>query len=169
MDDVRYLAPRPGVSANEPVLTFVKDCPTAASRRVVCAQRHAGREGLSWLGADFGTEYTVFDAGLARFVRTDKADFVGRDADLAQRKRAADCQFAGFVVESDDADPLPSDPITVDGQVVGYVTSASEGFRTGTRLALGYLTGGLAEVGKVFEIEVPGQPCTAVFTPTPFR
>ncbi len=119
-------------------------------------------------GADFGTEYTVFDAGLSGFVKMDKPDFVGRDAVMSQSETASGWQFAGFVVESDDADPLPGDPIILDGRLVGYVTSAGDGFRIGKRLALGYVEGGLAKPGVDFEIEVLGAPCRAVLTLTPF-
>lgn len=125
-------------------------------------------KGYHGWGADFGTEYTLFDAGLGGFLKQDKPDFVGRDAVLAQRAENPDWQFAGFLVESEDADPLPSDPILRGGGVVGYVTSAGEGFRIGRRLALGYLQGGLAEPGEIFEIEVLGKPCKAVVAPLPF-
>lgn len=119
-------------------------------------------------GADFGTEYSLFDAGLSGFARADKADFVGRDAVLSQKDQAPDWQFTGFVVEPAEADPLPSDPILLDGELVGYVTSGGEGFRIGKRLALGYVKSGLAEAGRKFEIEILGTPCRAVVARTPF-
>ncbi|MBT6509141.1 MAG: GcvT family protein, partial [Rhodospirillaceae bacterium] len=40
--------------------------------------------------AEFGIEYTPFDAGLDRFVAFDKGPFRGRDAVLAQRDKPAD-------------------------------------------------------------------------------
>ncbi|MEO1198289.1 MAG: FAD-dependent oxidoreductase [Pseudomonadota bacterium] len=125
-------------------------------------------KGYHGWGADFGTEYTVFDAGLSRFVNLGKPDFVGRDGVLAQQQKVPEWQFAGFIVESADADPLPSDPILLDGTVIGYVTSATEGFRIGKRVALGYVQGGLAQEGRVFEIEVLGTPCRATVSRLPF-
>ena len=125
-------------------------------------------KGFHGWGTDFGTEYTLFDAGLAGFAKLDKPSFVGRNAVIDQSKRPPDWQFAGFIVESDDADPLPSDPILLDGKVVGYVTSGSEGFRIGKRLALGYVQNGLADHGKIFEIEILGKPCRAIVASTPF-
>ena len=119
-------------------------------------------------GVDFGTEYTLFDAGLSGFWKRDKTEFIGRDAILRQAEQAPDWQFAGFTVEADDADPLPSDPILLDGNVVGYVTSGGEGFRVGKRLALGYVAAGLADPGRSFEIEILGKPCPATVAPTPF-
>ncbi len=125
-------------------------------------------KGYHGWGADFGTEYTLYDAGLAGFARIEKPDFIGRDAVMANRDRKADWQFAGFIVDSPDADPLPSDPILLNGKVVGYVTSASEGFRIGKKIALGYVNGRLAENGREFDIEVLGSLCKAIVTPTPF-
>ena len=125
-------------------------------------------KGYHGWGSDFGTEYTLYDAGLAGFANLNKGDFIGRDAVVKAAEQNPAWQFAGFVVDSPDADALPSDPVMLDGKVVGYVTSASEGFRLGKRLALGYVEGGLAEQGKVFEIEILGRACRAEVAPLPF-
>jgi dimethylglycine dehydrogenase len=119
-------------------------------------------------GADFGSEYTLFDAGLEGFAKLDKRDFVGRDAVLRQRDIPADWRFAGFVVEGGDADPLPSDPIFQGGRLVGYVTSGGTGFRIGKRLALGYLERAIADPDGGFEIETLGERRRAGISPTPF-
>ena len=112
--------------------------------------------------ADFGTEYTPFDAGLQRFIAFEKPSFIGRDAVVAMRSQPADWRFLGFEIESPDADALPSDPITRDSEVVGYVTSAAFGYRTGKRLALGYIKNGAGGPGDVFVIDVLGRPCRAI-------
>lgn len=125
-------------------------------------------KGYHGWGADFGTEYTVFDAGLSGFVASSKPGFVGREAVAAQRDRAPEWTFAGFIVDGADADPLPSDPILQDGAVIGYVTSGSEGFRIGKRLAMGYVKGGLATPGRRVDIEILGEPHAAVVTRMPF-
>jgi dimethylglycine dehydrogenase len=119
-------------------------------------------------GADFGCEYTLFDAGLEGFVKLDKPDFIGRDAVLRQRETLAPWRFAGFVVEGGDADPLPSDPIYQGDRLVGYVTSGGTGFRLGERLALGYLERAIADPDGDFEIETLGERRRAGLSPTPF-
>ncbi len=119
-------------------------------------------------GADFGTEYSVFDADLESFVKFDKPDFIGRAAALRQREREPAWRFAGFVVEGGQADPLPSDPILQSGEPVGYVTSGGTGFRIGKRLALGYVKRNLGEEGAVFEIQSLGERRRAILSPTPF-
>ncbi len=123
-------------------------------------------KGYHGWGVDFGVEYTPFDCGLERFVAFDKGDFTGRDALLLQRDKPADWQFWGFEVESPDADPLPSDPILLGDQLVGYVTSAAEGFRVGKRLALGFLERGIGEEGRRLDIQILGRR-SAVLCKTP--
>ncbi len=95
-------------------------------------------KGYHGWGADFGTEYTLHDAGLARFANLAKP-FIGRDAMERQATQPPEWEFTGLEILDPGPDPLPSDPIMVDGEVIGYVTSASQGFRTGKLLALGYV------------------------------
>ena len=108
-------------------------------------------------GADFGSEYTPFDCGLERFVDFKKPPFVGRDAVLASRDQTPQLTWCGFEVMDADGDPLASDPIWCGEEVVGYVTSASSGFRTGKRHALGYVQQKVAAETDAFEISVFGR------------
>ena len=113
-------------------------------------------KGYHGWGSDFGTEYTPFDAGLERFIAFNKPDFVGRDAVLALKDKEPEWIFCGFEIDSPDADALPSDPILNSDDVVGYVTSATFGYRTGKRLALGYLATGPLSQAQEFDIEILG-------------
>ncbi len=113
-------------------------------------------KGYHGWGSDFGTEYTPFDAGLERFIAFNKPDFVGRDAVLALKDKEPEWMFCGFEIDSPDADALPSDPILNGDDVVGYVTSATFGYRTGKRLALGYLATGPLSQAQEFDIEILG-------------
>ncbi len=112
-------------------------------------------------GVDFGTEYTVFEAGLDHFVDFNKADFVGRDAVLAQRNQTPNYKLIKLIVDHQDADPMAGDPISYQDQCVGYVTSGGTGFRTGHCLALGYIDANLSEDITNFEIEILGNKCPA--------
>lgn len=107
--------------------------------------------------ADFGPEYTPFEADLGRFIAFDKPNFVGRDAVLKLRRAVPNWRFAGFSLDSPLADAVPSAPIYCEGRVVGYVTSAGTGFRIGERLALGYLRSEVADADRGFEIAVLGE------------
>ncbi|WP_305985727.1 FAD-dependent oxidoreductase [Roseibium sp. MMSF_3544] len=124
-------------------------------------------KGYHGWGADFGVEYTAFDAGLDRFVSKKKDRFVGREAFYEQAKQPKDYHFTGFVLDGYGPDPLSSDLILRDGKPVGYVSSGGTGFRICKRIALGYLT--VAAVpGDVFDIEILGNPERATVTELPF-
>ena len=116
--------------------------------------------------AEFGVEYTPYDAGLERFVHLDKGAFIGRAAALEAGRRPAEWSFGIWTVDlgplpGEAGDPPPSATIRVDGRPAGYVTSASPGFRTGTRVCLGYVQGRHAAADTGFTIDVFGTPCPA--------
>ena len=50
-------------------------------------------------------------------------------------------------------DPPPSAPIRVDGEAIGFVTSAAMGFRTDLRVCLGYVEGQHATTTSGFTID----------------
>ena len=112
-------------------------------------------------GVDFGSEYTVSDAGLERFVRSADDDFIGADAVRRVDSAQTQWQFCAFTVEGSEADPLASDPILHRGELAGYVTSGGTGFRVGKRIAMGYLKRECAEFEADYEIEIFGQRCRA--------
>ena len=119
-------------------------------------------KGYHGWGADIGADYTVFDAGLDRFVDLGKPDFVGRDAVLAQGWAAREWEWVGLEVTEPSPYPLPSDPITVDGNWIGYVTSASQGFRVGKLLALAYVKRGSLAMGERCMVTVLGKDRAAI-------
>ena len=115
---------------------------------------------------EFGVEYTPHDAGLARFVHPDKGDFIGRDAVLARNGRPAAWSYGIWTVDLSElpgwpGDPAPSATIYVDGEPAGYVTSAGPGFRTGTRVCLGYVRDRYAQADSGFTVDAFGTLCPA--------
>jgi len=122
---------------------------------------------LGW-GSDFGSEYTMFDAGLDKFIDFQKADFIGKEAVVQQKKSNREFRFVRFIVEFDDAEPLPSDPIFIDNKYVGYVTSAAYGYRLDKCIALGYITNEVAVDTVGFEIEILGKRRSAFLCRTAF-
>ena len=103
------------------------------------------------------------EAGLHRFVKTDKGDFVGRDALLARRAGAASgdepyrWRLAYLAVEAGDADVHAADGVYAGGEAVGLVTSGAYGFHTGQSLAFAYLAPQHAEPGTALEVRVVGD------------
>lgn len=119
-------------------------------------------KGYHGWGSDFGTEYTLFDAGLGRFANLKKGDFIGRDAVIAPAARPADWDWVGLEIVEPSAEPLASDPILKDGSAIGYVTSASHGYRTGKHLVLGYVRAGTLSPGEVCSLRILGREIRAI-------
>ncbi|WP_419906424.1 GcvT family protein [Hoeflea sp.] len=97
---------------------------------------------------DFGVEYTLFDAGLDRFAKSGKGPFAGSEAVARQSVLQPDWEWVGLDVAGEGPDALGSDPIVKNGEWIGYVTSASHGFRTGKNLVLGYVRHGTLSMGE---------------------
>jgi dimethylglycine dehydrogenase len=110
----------------------------------------------SW-GAELSPDYSPYDAGLDRFVKLDKADFVGRDAALRLQQCEPAYRLTAFEIDASDADAWGGEPVLRDGEYVGYVSSASYGHCAGRSLALGYLKTGVGEDSGDLSIELVGE------------
>lgn len=128
-------------------------------------------KGYQAWGSDFGIEYTAQEAGIERFVNTNKPDFVGRDSFIVNTAKDKGYHFTGFIVEAEEngihIDPLGSDPILQNGNIVGYISSAGTGYRIGKQIAMGYLHH-KAKVGDQYEVDVLGRRFTMRVATMPF-
>ncbi len=106
---------------------------------------------------EFRPIYGPFEAGLERFVRLDKADFIGREAALREQAEGPKRRRVFMEVDATDADVLGDEPIWVDGKVVGWVTSGGYGHGVGQSLAQGYIPSELVRPGLALEIEILGE------------
>lgn len=114
-------------------------------------------------GHDIDEDGTPIDAGLRFAIDFDKADFIGRDAVIAQRDAGTIRQrLVLFQLEQDDVDtPLlfHGEPIFLGDRCVGSITSGAWGHRIGKSLGIGYVsdrdnvTAEMVTMGA-FEIEV---------------
>ena len=64
-----------------------------------------------------------------------------------------------------DVDARGSEPILLDGEMVGRCTSGAYGWRVGKSLALGMVRPDLGEVGQELTIQILGQPYRATVIP----
>jgi len=98
-------------------------------------------KGYRHFGHDITDEDHVLEAGLGFAVKTDKADFIGRDAVLKRRENGLERRLVQFKLT--DPEPLlyHNEPILRDGKIVGYLTSGNYGHHLGAAIGLGYAPG----------------------------
>lgn len=113
-------------------------------------------------GLDITPEDNPFEAGLGFAVALDKAaPFTGREALRAVKTAGVDRRLRTLVLDDPLAVPLGSEPVRVNGDIVGRVTSGNQGFRTGAAIAFAYLPADRCEQGRRVEVEVFGDWITA--------
>jgi dimethylglycine dehydrogenase len=105
-------------------------------------------------GQDLTSEYSALEAGLDRFVRLDKGEFIGRNALIAQKEAGVPQRFVTLEIEVDDTDARGNEPLYLDGAMVGRVTAGAYGHAIGKSLAIGYVTPEAAEPGTELVIEI---------------
>ncbi len=105
-------------------------------------------------GADITPEDTPWEAGLGFAVKLDKGDFIGREALLERREPGR--KLACLVLHDPRSVALGSEPVRVDGRIVGRVTSGGYGYTVERSIAYAYLPAGDAEVGTPVEVEIFG-------------
>jgi glycine cleavage system T protein len=105
-------------------------------------------------GADITPEDTPWEAGLGFAVKLDKGDFNGREALL--ERRDPERRLACLVLEDPLSVALGSEPVRVDGRVVGRVTSGGYGYTVERSIAYAYLPATEAEIGRPVEVEIFG-------------
>ena len=119
--------------------------------------------------ADITPEDNPYEAGLGFAVALDHpAPFIGQDA-LRRIKTEGVARRLRCVRPLDSlAVPLGSEPVRVDGEIVGRVTSGNYGYRVGGALAFAYVPADRSEFGRAVEIEMFGtwQPGEIVRDPT---
>lgn len=128
--------------------------------------------GFRHFGHDITCEDHVLEAGLGFAVKTDKADFIGRDAVLRKREAGLSKRLVQFKLH----DPAPllyhAEPILRAGQVVGYITSGSYGHHLGAAMGMGYVPseGETASqlLASSYEIEIAGERFAAEASLKPF-
>ena len=107
-------------------------------------------------GADITPDETPYEAGLGFAVKLDKDDFVGRDALAAAKERPPERQLACLVLDDPRSVALGSEPVRVDGEIAGRVTSGGYGYSVERSIAYAYVPAGVAAPGRAVEVEVFG-------------
>ncbi|MEO0370385.1 MAG: glycine cleavage T C-terminal barrel domain-containing protein, partial [Pseudomonadota bacterium] len=122
---------------------------------------------LHWK-SDILTEFDPFETGLDRFVRMNKAEFVGKAALEARRAAGPTRKLVTLEVMRDDAPAHGGASVMLDGAVVGTVTSGDYGHRVGKNLAYAFVKPEDSQIGTELSIDIIGSMTPArVIAPSP--
>jgi len=122
-------------------------------------------KGFRHFGHDITCEDHVLEAGLGFAVKTDKPEFIGRDAVLRKKDEGLNTRLLQFRLT--DPEPLlyHNEPIVRDGEIVGYLSSGAYGHHLGGAMGLGYVPCKGQEaadvLGSTYEIDVAGTRVSA--------
>jgi 4-methylaminobutanoate oxidase (formaldehyde-forming) len=120
----------------------------------------AGRR--AW-GAELGPDETPLEAGLDYAVRMEKASpFIGREALVRQRAQGLKKRLLLFTFDDPGAFPWGGEPISIDGQSVGELTSAGYSRRRGRAVAMGYVRSDRVAsdallLGARYQVDIAGE------------
>ena len=123
---------------------------------------------LPLYGHEISDTINVWEAGLDRFCKMDKPEFVGREA--LEKAKAAGLKRTLVGLEMTERGIARDDYKVQDesGREIGYVTSGSPAPFLKKNIALAYVPIEHSAVGSKVKVEIRGQGVGAVVVPTPF-
>lgn len=122
---------------------------------------------LPLYGHELSADITPIEAGLGRFVRFDKPDFIGRAALAACSSKGAARKLAGFKMEERGV-PRANYPVESAGREVGFVTSGGYSPTLKKNVGLALLEADRAGQGDKIDVVIRGKKLRAVIVPIPF-
>jgi glycine cleavage system aminomethyltransferase T/glycine/D-amino acid oxidase-like deaminating enzyme len=108
-------------------------------------------------GADISPDETPYEAGLAFAVKLDKGDFLGREALVRAQEGRLERKLACVVLDDPRSVALGSEPVRIEGEIAGRVTSGGYGYSVERSIAYAYVPPERAEPGTAVEIEIFGE------------
>jgi glycine cleavage system aminomethyltransferase T/glycine/D-amino acid oxidase-like deaminating enzyme len=127
----------------------------AAGYRAIDSMRL--EKGYRVWGADITPDETPEEGGVGFCVKLDKGEFIGRDALLAAGEDGPRHRLACIVLDDPRRVALGNEPVRVDADVVGRVTTGGYGYTVGRSIAYAYLPASLAVPGTPVAIEIFGR------------
>ena len=122
---------------------------------------------LPLYGHELSKDISPLEAGLSRFVKLNKKDFIGRSALAGQTEQGLKRALAGFeIVEKGVA--RNGYEVFSGGQKIGFVTSGSYSPSTGKNLGLALLDKDFSKLGTEVDIIIREKAVKAKVVETPF-
>lgn len=123
---------------------------------------------LPLYGHEISENINVWEAGLGRFCKMEKRDFIGRAALEALEAAGPSRKLVGIEMVDRGIARDGYRCFKDAGEAVGAITSGSPSPSLGKNIALAYVPLAMAELGATLWVEIRGQKCRAQVVPTPF-
>jgi aminomethyltransferase len=125
--------------------------------------------GMSLYGHEISEDINAFEAGLTRWLKLDKGDFIGRDALLAVQAEGGPKRKIVGLEMVDRGIARDSYPVlSLSGDPIGIITSGSPAPFLKTNIAMALVPTGVAESGSDVLVDVRGNRVRAKQVPLPF-
>src|SRR6266852_5505606 len=123
---------------------------------------------MALFGHEISDKINVWEAGLDRYCKMEKSDFLGRAALEQARTAALRRTLVGIEMVDRGIARYEYRCCNEAGEPIGVVTSGSPSPTLGKNIALAYVPPALSALGTVLYVEIRGQKCKAQVVPTPF-
>ena len=123
---------------------------------------------LPLYGHEISDTINVWEAGLDRFCKMDKPDFVGQAALEKAKALGVTKTLVGLEMTERGIARDGYKVLDTNGSEIGYVTSGSPAPFLKKNIALAYVPPELGAIGTQVKVEIRGQGAGAVVVPTPF-
>ena len=124
--------------------------------------------GYPLYGNELGEKTTPIEAGLGRYVKMDKGDFIGRDALLEQVESGVARETIGFKM-LDRGIARHGYGVVKNGRRIGEITSGTMSPVLDVGVGIASVASGEVECGDEIGIEIRGQVRKAVFSEFPLH
>jgi len=96
-------------------------------------------KGFRHFGHDITCEDHVIDAGLGFAVKTDKAEFIGKQAVLERKEIGPKSRMVQFKLTDPEPMLYHNEPVLRNGEIIGYLSSGNYGHTLGGAIGMGYV------------------------------
>jgi glycine cleavage system T protein (aminomethyltransferase) len=123
---------------------------------------------LPLYGHEISDTINVWEAGLERFCKMEKMEFIGRGALEEGKAEGVKRTLIGLEMIERGIARDGYKVLDDSGKEIGYVTSGSYAPFLKKNIALAYVPPALSDVGRELKVEIRGQGVKARVVPTPF-
>ena len=123
---------------------------------------------LPLYGHEISDTISVWEAGLDRFCKMEKPEFIGREALQTAKATGITRTLVGLEMTERGIARDGYKVLDPSGREIGYVTSGSPSPFLKKNIALAYVPPKSSAVGTPVRVEIRGQSAGAVVVPTPF-